>query len=80
MVFTEKWHETLKLWNFDETLYTHYIQHIISESIKVPKFHNENYCRMTSDLMDDVQEDVRWMLGSRTDDIEQISNKYQTYF
>ena len=44
------------------------------------KFHYENYCRMTSDLMDDVQEDVRWMLGSRTDDIEQISNKYQTYF
>ena len=37
-------------------------------------------CRMTSDLMDDAQEDVRWMLGSRTDDIEQISNKYQTYY
>ena len=35
---------------------------------------------MTFDLMDDVQEDVRWMLGSRTDDIEQISNKYQTYY
>ena len=39
----------------------------MSESIKVPKFHNENYCRMTSDLMDDAQEDaqedVRWMLG-----------------
>ncbi len=52
----------------------------MSESIKVPKFHNENYCRMTSDLMDDAQEDVRWMLGSRTDDIEQISNKYQTYY
>jgi len=26
----------------------------MSESIKVPKFHNENYCRMTSDLMDTV--------------------------
>ena len=47
---------------------------------KATKRQDKNYCRMTSDLMDDVQEDVRWMSGSRTDDIEQISNKYQTYY
>ncbi len=26
---------------------------VIIESIKVPKFHDKNYCRMASDLTDD---------------------------
>lgn len=63
------------------------MQYITSESIKVPKFHNENYCRMTSDPMDDVQEDVLGNAESGTGGrmsggckvvVPMISNKYQT--
>ena len=41
MAIIKKQRDTLKLWNFDETLQIREIQNVMGESVKVPKFHDK---------------------------------------